>query len=102
MLTKVDIDQDDMIRNAYYVLKNFGEVDSNFREVFAAMHGKVKDFLFISESDICLTYRIKEGSTYKKAIMAVDKLRREDIAARDATIAYLKTNIESMEVNYKA
>jgi hypothetical protein len=102
MLTKVDIDQDDMIRNAYYVLKNFGEVDSNFREVFAAMHGKVKDFLFISESDICLAYKIKEGSTYKKAIMTVDKLRREDIAARDATIAYLKTNTETMDANYKA
>ena len=89
MLTKVDADQEDLIRNAYYLIRNFGEVDSNFREVFAGMQGRLKDFLFISEADICLAYKLKEGTTYKRAIRTVDRLNRDAIAARDSTIVNL-------------
>lgn len=48
MLLKIDTNEEDLIRAAYYIIKNFGEVDSNFKEVFAGLHGKVKDYLFIN------------------------------------------------------
>lgn len=71
------------------MIKNFGEVESNFRDVFAGLHGKIKDFIFINDTDICIAYKINEGTTYKKSIKVVDKINREIIAARDATIASL-------------
>jgi len=48
-----------MIRNIFAVIKNFGEVDSNFKNLFLDMQAKLKPYLFLSESDIALKYRLK-------------------------------------------
>jgi len=48
-------------------------VDNNFKNLFIQLHIKIKDFLFIGDSDICQKYKIREGMSYKKAIGIIDK-----------------------------
>ena len=76
-----------MIRNAYFIVKNFGEVDSNFRQTFADLHLKFKNYLFVSEIDICKLFKIREGISYKKALKIADKFTRDNISQRDSKIA---------------
>ena len=77
--TRSDVNQEDLLRNIYFIIKNFGEVENNFQHVFSDLHLKLKEYLFISEVDICSHYKLREGCSYKKAIKAVDRQSRETI-----------------------
>lgn len=34
----------------FYILRNFGEVENNFKNLFIQLHIKIKDFLFIGDT----------------------------------------------------
>lgn len=44
-----DGSQEELIRNAFYVIKSFGEVDNNFKPLFLDIQARVKEYLFISD-----------------------------------------------------
>ena len=37
-----------MIRNALFILKSFGDVDNNFKGLFADLYVKIKSYLFLN------------------------------------------------------
>ena len=90
-----------MIRNAYYVIKSFGEVDNNFKHTFSDLHIKFKDYLFLNEVELCTQYKIKDGCSYKKAIKMVDKYCREAIVKRDDKIEKMQDELFCIEERYK-
>lgn len=77
---------EELIRNAFYVIKSFGEVDNNFKALFVDIQARVKDYLFINDAELCHNYKIMEGSTYKRAIWKVDKINREIIGQQSKAI----------------
>lgn len=54
------------------MIKSFGDVQNNFSALFVDVQAKIKEFLFLYDEELCGKYRIREGSTYKKAIKIVD------------------------------
>jgi hypothetical protein len=75
-----------MIRQAYYVIKSFAEVDNNFKQIFMDLQARMKDFLFLSDFELSVHYKIKEGCSCKKALKIVDKYSRDAISKRDGQI----------------
>lgn len=69
-----DVSAEDIARNAFFVIKSFGEVENNFREVFVDLHLKLKDFLFLNDNDMSNKYKLKEGITYRKACKNIDRI----------------------------
>lgn len=59
---------EELVRAAYFVLKSFSEVDNNFRDVFADLHIRVKEFLFLNDPELSIKYRLKEGVSYRKTV----------------------------------
>ena len=57
----------------YFVLRNFSEVDNNFKDLFADIHPLLKGFLFVEDSPLSQKYRIREGISFKKATTIIDK-----------------------------
>lgn len=47
-----EINQEDVIRNVYFIIKNFGEVDNNFKSLFGDLQSKLKDYLFLNDAEI--------------------------------------------------
>ena len=90
-----------MIRSAYYIIKNFADVDNNFRQIFSELHGRFKDYLFLNEMDLCVQYKIKDGCSYKKAIKIVDKYCRDAITKRDEKIERIEGELFCIEERYK-
>ena len=92
-----ETNQEELIRNAYYVIKSFGEVDNNFKGLFVNLHQRIKDYLFISEAELCKKYRIREGNTYKKSIKIVDRLNEETIKEKNELILFLEGKLATIE-----
>lgn len=65
------------------MVKSFGEVDSNFKEVFSELHLKLKDFLFLGDAQISFKYKLKEGVTYRKTCRTMEKMSNEWLRQKD-------------------
>lgn len=85
-----DVSSEDIVRNAFFVIKSFGEVENNFREVFVDLHLKLKDFLFLNDNDIGNKYKLKEGITYRKACKNIDRINLQWIEKKEERISQLE------------
>lgn len=85
-----DISSQDIARNAFFVIKSFGEVENNFREVFVDLHLRLKDFLFLNDNDISNKYKLKEGITLRKACKNIDKINSQWIEKHEQKITQLQ------------
>lgn len=86
------------MRQALTVVRSFGEVDNNFREVFVGLHNQLKPFLFLNESELASRYRLREGLSYRKACHLIDKQHLEVVAERDERIRLLLDDIDKQHV----
>lgn len=77
-------------RAAYFVVKSFGEVDNNFKEVFGELHLRLKEYLFLGDAQISFKYKLKEGVTYRKTCRTMEKMNGEWLKQKDERIAELE------------
>lgn len=84
---------EETIRAAYFVVKSFGEVESNFREVFSELQLKLKDFLFLGDAQLSFKYKLKEGVTYRKACRTMEKMSSEWLRQKDERISELEGDV---------
>lgn len=86
---KSETSGEEIVRAAYFVLKSFSEVDNNFREVFADLHVRLKDFLFLNDPELGLKYRLKEGVSYRKTVRTMEKTSTEWLQQKSKRIEEL-------------
>ena len=90
-----------MIRIIYFIIRSFGDVDNNFRSLFIALHGKLKEFLFIQDAELCLRYKIRDGCSFKKVVKGMDKFHANAMFMKDGQINDLEEELEKIKFNYK-
>jgi hypothetical protein len=96
-----DINGEEMVRAAYFVIKNFGDVENNFKDVFMDLHSKLKDFLFMSDSEISFKYKLKEGVTYRKTCKIMERINNDWLEKKNVKITELEELILLKEQNGK-
>ena len=64
--------EESLMRMLYFLIRNFSEVDNNFKSLFEDVHTHLKGFLFVEESELTRRYKIRAGMFYKKATKVID------------------------------
>lgn len=76
MAQKRENNGDEIVRAAFFVITSFSEVDNNFRDVFQELQAHLRPYLFLSDPELALKYRLKEGVTLNKAMKTMERTNK--------------------------